>query len=73
MLEAADWFGMNQAPFQVFDMDDGYAIVELSERATAPAPALELHVLRDELEDETLAYWLLDDGRLLHAAGVGDA
>ena len=60
---------MTAAPFEVFVLDDGYLIIELHERTTAPAPALELHVRRDD--EEAWAYWLLCDGTFLCAASMG--
>ena len=62
---------MTALPFEVFVVHDGYLIVELHERMTAPAPALELHIRRDDYD--AWAYWLLCDGTYLCPASLGNA
>lgn len=55
----ADQEGMHD--FQIIETHDGSAtVIEIDERLTPPGLALELHCVT--YEDETVAFWLFEDG-----------
>jgi hypothetical protein len=59
ILRLADWIGMQV--HQIIETHDGSAmVVEIDESLTPPGMALELHCVT--YEDETVAFWLFEDG-----------
>ncbi|HEU4406353.1 MAG TPA: hypothetical protein VFS43_13895 [Polyangiaceae bacterium] len=54
------------------DLRPDYGVLEVDEgRRPPPGAGLELHVLLVPLSPGTLAWWELDDGRLVRLAEVG--
>jgi hypothetical protein len=55
------------------DVSPDYGVLELDDDPPAPARPLGLHVMVTPDSPATLAWWELDDGRLVRFAEVGAA
>ena len=54
-----------------YDLDADHGVLKLDEAFTAPGPPLELYVMVDADTDQTIAWWISDEGAWLGAPVVG--
>ena len=59
--------------FTCYELSADHLVLELHERITAPAPALELHVVREALPTRVVAWWVADNGKMVALAPVAAA
>lgn len=52
-------------------LSENHVVLELDEHVTAPARAIELHVVRDSETGDAIAWWEDDNGIWLGVAVVG--